>query len=532
MAPSSSGDFRETATLESGKRAPAVAPFPLFGEDCSEADALTAVIRRLSAARTMTEVMAVTSHAARGLVKADGVTFVLRDGDLCHYADEDAVEPLWKGRKFPIDTCISGWVIERGQSAIIPDIRLDERIPQDAYRPTFVRSLAMVPIRQEEPIGAMGAYWSTTHTATGEELDRLQTIANAAALAVAYVQRCEAEAALRDRASMLDALLDHVPEGITIARGPEVTIERVSAEGLKHLQRAETDVTGIGAERHPDAWQVFDEAGTRLLSADELPLTRAARHGEKIENEKLNLKLPDGRLLPILCNAGPIRDANGEVTGGIIAWRDISDLVMLEESLQLLVGELNHRAKNLFAIVSGMIGLTARSSDNVDEMAAALTGRLAALAKAHDLIGPAAGPGRAGTRPDLGDLLRQLLSPHFCGGPDQCRIEGPEVSVGTGPAISLALVVNELATNAVKHGALSTASGKVEIEWAEENGLLVLNWNECGGPELHDEPDRSGFGSKLVDATVKRRLGGDIGYEWEAAGLRVRISVPLKSLEN
>lgn len=514
------------------KRPSEVAPLPLFGKECSEADALTAVIRRLSSAHTLSEVMAVTTHAARALVNADGVTFVLRDGDLCHYADEDAIEPLWKGKKFPMSACISGWVMEHGRSVVIPEITRDERIPQDAYRPTFVRSLAMAPIRQEEPIGAMGAYWSQPHAATAEETTRLQTIANAAALAVAYVQRCEAERALRDRASMLDALLDHIPEGITIARGPEVTIERVSAEGLKWMQRAEESVVGIGAERHPEAWQVLDKEGTRLLSAEELPLTRAARQGEKIENEQLNLKLPNGRLLPILCNAGPIRDRSGEVTGAIIAWRDIGDYVRLEESLRLLVRELNHRAKNLFALLSGMVELTARNSEDVADMTKALTGRIAALARAHDLIRPSVSPGRAPTGAHLEDLLRELLCPHFCSAPDQCTMAGPAVDLSADAVVRLALVINELATNAAKYGALSGTAGRVRIEWAEENRHLVIEWKESGGPQLHAKPDRAGFGSRLVNATVKRQLGGKVDYDWAPGGLRVRMAVPLRALED
>ena len=532
MATTSSGGLQEPAVnAGNGRRASKVASLPLFNAESSEAGALTAVIRRLSCAHTLAEVMAITTHAARALVNADGVTFVLREGDLCHYADEDAVGPLWKGKKFPIDSCISGWVMEHGAPAIISDIEKDERIPQDAYRPTFVRGLAMVPIRQEEPIGAMGAYWAKKHEATADDLERLQTIANAAALAVAFVQRGEAEAALRHRAAMLDALLDYVPEGITIARGPDVIIERVSAEGLKRIQRAEQEVTGISAEHHPQAWQVFDRAGTTLLSPDELPLTRAVRYGETIENEQLNLKLPDGHFLPILCNAGPIRDEKGEVTGGIIAWRDISDRVVLEESMQLLVRELNHRVKNLFAVLSGMIQLTARSSNDVGGMARALTGRVAALAKAHELIRPAITPGRAGTGADLEDLLRQLLSPHLCGGPDQCTILGPGMPVATDAAASLALVIHELATNAAKYGGLSTPAGEVEIEWRKEGELLLLNWAERNGPVILGEPDRAGFGSKLVDATVKRRLSGMIDYAWKTSGLRVTLSIPMKSLE-
>jgi PAS domain S-box-containing protein len=420
--------------------------------------------------------------------------------------------------------------MEHGNAVVIPDIGVDPRIPQEAYRPTFVKSLAMVPISQEEPIGAMGAYWASAHTATGEQVTRLQTIANAAALAVAFVQRCEAEAALRDRAAMLDALLDYIPEGITIARGPDVTIERVSAAGLKRVQRAEEDLIGISAEQHPEAWQVFDEAGKRLLAPDELPLTRAVRRGETIENEQLSLRLPDGAMLPILCNAGPIRDSAGDVTGGIIAWRDISDRVELEQERQLLVRELNHRVKNLFAMVSAMVGLTAGSSRDVREMAEALTGRIAALAHAHELIRPAVNPASSRDETILEDLLEQLLAPHLGDGTRTCRVSGPEIFMGADATTQLALVIHELATNAAKYGALSTPAGTLDLSWRRDDGSLVLTWDEQGAPPSRLEARKPGFGSKLIDATVRRQLLGEITYAWEAGGLRVDLSLPLESL--
>ena len=530
MVSSSSGGFKEGVVKDrGGKRSSKVSPFPLVREDTHEAEALTTVIRRLSCARSLDEVMAVTTHAARSLIHADGVTFVLRDGDCCYYADEDAIGPLWKGKKFPISACISGWVMAHSKIAVVSDIADDDRIPLEAYRPTFVKSLAMAPIRQEEPIGAMGAYWARTHTATPEELERLQTIANAAALAVAFVQSCNAEAMHRERASMLDALLEYIPEGITIARAPDVTIERVSTQGLKRLQRSADEVTGITADEHPQAWQVLDEAGSRLLAADELPLTRAVKEGETVENERLNLRLPDGSLLPILCNAGPTRDESGEVTGGIIAWRDISEIVELEQDRQLLVRELNHRVKNFFGLLSGMVELTGRNSTDVRQMSRALTGRIGALAKAHDLIPPAISPAQSGGQVDLEELLSQLLAPHAVNGMQRCCITGPAVAIGVHAAASVALLVYELATNASKYGALSATSGKVEVAWAEREGLLNLEWQESGGPPVH-EPRRAGFGSKLIDVTVKRQLRGSIDRHWDSAGLTLSISVPLTSL--
>ena len=120
---------------------------------------LVGVVQELSRTQDLEGVMQVVRTAARALTGADGATFVLRDGQKCHYADEDAISPLWKGQRFPMTSCISGWVMLNALPAVIEDIYNDMRIPAEAYRPTFVKSLVMVPIRQTDPIGAIGTYW-------------------------------------------------------------------------------------------------------------------------------------------------------------------------------------------------------------------------------------------------------------------------------------------------------------------------------------------------------------------------------------
>jgi two-component sensor histidine kinase len=153
-----------------------------------ETDIIVATIRRLAVAHSVDEVIAIVTPAARALLDADGVSFVLRENDLCYYADEDAVSPLWKGKRFPMTACISGWCMVERQPVSIRDIYADARIPHDAYRPTFVRSLAMVPVRKEDPVAAMGAYWSVEREITPGRLGLLQTVADAAALALATVE--------------------------------------------------------------------------------------------------------------------------------------------------------------------------------------------------------------------------------------------------------------------------------------------------------------------------------------------------------
>jgi len=109
----------------------------------------------------------------------------------CYYADEDAIEPLWKGQRFPMKACISGWAMLHRESVAIPDIYADARVPADAYRPTFVKSLVMVPIRTDAPVGAIGTYWASTHRATSEEIELLATLANSTAIALENVQLYE-----------------------------------------------------------------------------------------------------------------------------------------------------------------------------------------------------------------------------------------------------------------------------------------------------------------------------------------------------
>lgn len=171
--------------------------------------ALVEVIEALSGARSVAQIADIVRTRARALSGADGVTFVLRDGEECVYLDEDAVAPLWKGRRFPMSACISGWAMLNGRTAVIPDIHVDPRIPQDAYRPTFVRSLVMTPVRPGDAIAAIGAYWSQPREPTEAEVTLLQVIARATATALANVQAYASLEETLERRKLLVRELDH-----------------------------------------------------------------------------------------------------------------------------------------------------------------------------------------------------------------------------------------------------------------------------------------------------------------------------------
>jgi signal transduction histidine kinase len=149
---------------------------------------LIEVSQELSLAHTLEDVIKIARRAARELCGADGATFILREGNLCHYVDEDAISPLWKGQKFPLENCISGWCILNGKAAVIDDIYADPRIPHDAYRPTFVKSLVMVPIREKGALGAIGNYWARQQKASDESVVLLRSLANLIAIALENVQ--------------------------------------------------------------------------------------------------------------------------------------------------------------------------------------------------------------------------------------------------------------------------------------------------------------------------------------------------------
>jgi two-component sensor histidine kinase len=218
---------------------------------------LIETIEALSATRTIAEVADVVRKAARRISGADGVAFVLRDNEQCWYFDEDAIGPLWKGKRFPLTACISGWAMLNRQTVVIPDIYLDDRIPHDAYRPTFVKSLVMTPVRMEDPVAAIGAYWAESHTPSPETVQKLQVIARATASALESGRLHDSLVDARHHGTFLLQELDHRVKN-TLA-----IVQSISRQTLR-------------ATPTPEAFaEVFEDRILALSQAHEL-LTRRA----------------------------------------------------------------------------------------------------------------------------------------------------------------------------------------------------------------------------------------------------------------
>lgn len=144
--------------------------------------------KRLAATESVGDIVAVLRSHARPIIGSDGIAVILRDGERCHYAAEDAIEPLWLGQRFPLSVCVSGWAMLNDRSLIIPDIDSDPRVPQEAYWRTSIRSLAMAPIGRPTPVAALGAYWCAFVEPDLGTMRRLEALARLATEAFARIQ--------------------------------------------------------------------------------------------------------------------------------------------------------------------------------------------------------------------------------------------------------------------------------------------------------------------------------------------------------
>jgi two-component sensor histidine kinase len=259
------------------------------------------------------------------------------------------------------------------------------------------------------------------------------------------------------------------------------------------------------------------------------------------------------------CWSVPIRGADGKVLGTFANYyrvpksptpRDIEAIAMMaqttaiaierhrreaerdkeEEQRVLLMRELNHRVKNLFALTNAIVTMSARTAGSPKEMADAVRGRLTALARAHDLVRPALVDAPDKEAVPFRLILQDILQPYRQADmPDRIRLEGEEIAIRAQAITNLALVLHELATNAAKYGALSVAEGHVTVGWRIVGADLELCWEEAGGPAV-ERPARSGFGSMLTQKSIEGQFGGAMQYDWNPGGLKVTLRLPLSAI--
>lgn len=206
---------------------------------------------------------------------------------------------------------------------------------------------------------------------------------------------------------------------------------------------------------------------------------------------------------------------------------DIDELHRLSESRELLAGELSHRIKNIFTVVSSLVVLRARGRDGVDEFAQELSETIRALGRAHDYVRPV--EGLKGT--SLRELLDGLLAPYRHEGGSIIEIAGTDAPIGSRSATPLALIFHELATNSAKYGALSVSDGHITITVGQDGETVTVDWRESGGAGRSDSSDGGeGFGTRLIASALERQLGGSINRRLVERGIEITLTIPIEAI--
>lgn len=469
---------------------------------------------------------------ARRLVGSDGIALVLREGHDCHYVEEDAVSPLWKGARFPMSACISGWAMSNARTAVVADILKDPRIPQELYRRTFVRSLVMAPIGGRAPVGALGAYWAQAYSPSRDEVETVEALADAAAAAIRRLEP-PGEAAI-SRFSRIG--------------GPPTVNRRCGAGVRRRLLR-------LIPRRELSFWPgqllaVSGVAGSALLLAQLSPLPGEMRPFTPFFPAILAAALWAGPRAAATAVLGSVAAAAGldlasnpdvaylhrapawaffAVVAAAVAALAAATRVVLDEQRRHLAAleardqelaaisrELDHRIRNLLTVMTGLTIQTARSSATPAEMSETLVARLEALAQAQALVV------RHGARGlSLQELARDTLAAFMREGEIQIDID-EQLEVPPGAQVSLALALHELATNAVKHGALARG-GRVTLSATSIGDRRRLAWRESGAGGVRPA-GRRGAGSRLIERAVGAAPGGAVELRFEPDGLSCDIS--------
>lgn len=266
----------------------------------------------------------------------------------------------------------------------------------------------------------------------------------------------------------------------------------------------------------------FERAHPEDLPALKAALDRAVRTEGEFRRE-LRVVAPDGETRWVACKGAVLGRGGGGARTVVGVTFDVTERREAEERRRLLSRELDHRLKNIMAVVQSVVSLSARDAASVEDYKRALQGRLGAITKCQDLLMESPGGGA-----ELSALVRAELD-HYRRPGGEVEAEGPPVAFDEKTALSLGLVLHELATNAAKYGALGAGGGRLSVRWRVEAGpqgrRLTLDWRETGGPRV-SPPARKGFGTMLIEASL-RALKGEAALDYPPEGLACRLALPL-----
>jgi two-component sensor histidine kinase len=321
-----------------------------------------------------------------------------------------------------------------------------------------------------------------------------------------------AEEAIERERSLLEATVQTMPIGVLL-----VTPEgRISLVNRKMLEIWKLDDKRSIHDQNELLWQHLD--GTPYQQS-EWPVIQAIRFGKHIVGQEALSKV-DGKICNVVINAVPVRDGMGRIIGAVSACYDVTDLRQAMNRQQILLDEINHRVKNTLAAVQSVARLSVLSATTINEYIVAFEQRLFALSAAYNLLTENNWEGV-----NLRTIVEQILAPYADA--ERVKIDGPVITLSPKLALAVAAAVQELATNAAKYGALSSARGRIEIWWAyQDDNYITFRWIETGGPLVHI-PTRRGFGSKFIQEALAADTGWKVEVQYLPQGARCTFVIAL-----
>jgi PAS domain S-box-containing protein len=321
---------------------------------------------------------------------------------------------------------------------------------------------------------------------------------------------------ITDRKRADEALRRTEQEFRDFVENASVGMHWVGADGIiLWANRAEMEMLGYAPEEYIGRHIAEFHADQAVIE----DILRRLTDRETLHNYEAALLCKDGSTRHALINSNVLWDGDTFVHTRCFT-RDVTERKQSEAHIAILAGEAEHRTKNLLATVLATVRLS--HSDTHEGLKAAIEGRIQALANVHTLFVQSRWAGA-----ELRDLITQELSPYRSSGETRVQISGPNIVLEAGAAQAIAVTVHELATNAVKYGALSVPDGQVHIEWVRgPQGGLVLRWTETGGPPVRQSKPQ-GFGTRVMAGMIKDQVKGELRFDWHPEGLACEMTLPV-----
>jgi PAS domain S-box-containing protein len=383
---------------------------------------------------------------------------------------------------------------------------------------------------------AVGTMWVMAHDETRRfDAEHLRTMTSLGAFAAAAYQSLQAVDARRHAGEKLQETAEALQHLTSTIDSCEDAIITCDLDGIVTTwNRAAERLFGYSSR------EAIGQPARSLIapeSEDHAETLERLRDGRHIDTFECVHHRKDHRMIDVSLTISPIRDTAGRLIGFSKVARDDSARRAALEQQDLLIREMSHRVKNLFAVAGAVVSLSARFAASPQNLALAVEERFAALGRALDLTCPGlAGDAQQAPRSTaLHELVRIIFSPFIdrsATNRERLFVTGHDVAIGSRATANIALVLHELATNAAKYGALLSPHGTVHVHCAAEEEELLLTWTEHDAPPIDGAPARGGFGDMLIHGVVHDTFGGHVIRDWRRDGLIVRLSVPVQALQS